>query len=279
VSRHSARADPERGARVDHLAAAGIALGAAAVLSLSAHFGRSWLAAGLALLQALLVLSWIVGTGLPGRLGGLLIGAVAAAAADVALLVQEPVTLAALLGVLALCVPALLVHQLARGVVRVRVTESLSGVTVLCTAVAALAAPLALARAVDGPRLVSAAMVAAGLGLFASHLVDTVLPVPRLSAEVPHGLLAVAAAIGAGAVAGAGHAAGDRTLGLVGGVGLGAVVAAVAALVAVGVGYIAQTVEPLRVPLAQLALPYLRVGLPLAFTAPVGYLLALYVTG
>jgi hypothetical protein len=264
---------------VEHVAAAGMALGATALLSLSAQFGRSWLALGLAVLQALLVVAWIVGTGLPGRIGGLLIGAAAAAAADATLLVKQPATLSALLGVLALCLPALLVHQLARGVVRVRVTESLSGVTVLCTAVAALAAPLALARAVDGPRLVSAAVVAAGVAVVACHLVDTVLPVPRLSAEVPHGLLGVAVAVGAGAVAGAGHAAGDATLGPVGGAGLGALVAAVAALVAVGVGYIAQTVEPLPVPLARLALPYLRVALPLAFSAPVGYLLALYVTG
>jgi hypothetical protein len=261
------------------VAAAGIALGVTAGLAASAQFGRAGLAAGLAVLQGLLVLSWIVGTGLPGRIGGLLIGAGAAVAADASMLIKQPATLAALLGVLALCVPALLVHQLSRGVVRVRVTESLSGVTVLCTAVAALAAHLALARAVDGPRLVSAVVVAAGLGLVACCLVDTVLPVPRVSAEVPHGLLGVATAVGVGALAGAAHALHDRTLTLAGGAGLGAVVAAVAALVAVGVGYLAQTVEPLHVPLARLAMPYLRVALPLAFSAPVGYLIALYVTG
>jgi hypothetical protein len=279
VSRHSAQADPEGRARVEQVAAAGIAVAAAAALALSAQFGRPGLASGLAVLQALLVVAWVVGTGLPGRIGGLLIGAGAAAGADAALLIRQPATLAALLVVLGLAVPALLVHQLSRGVVRVRVTESLSGVTLLCTAVAALAAHIALVRAVDGPRLVSATVLAAGLALVVGHLVDTVLPVPRLSQEVPHGLLGVGLAVGVGALVGAGHAYGAPRIDLAGGALLGAVVAAVAALVAVGVGYLAQTVEPLRVPLAALAMPYLRVALPLAFTAPVGYLLGLYITG
>jgi hypothetical protein len=279
VSRHSVRADPQRRARVEHVAAAGIAVAAAVALALAAQFGRAGLATGLAVLQGLLVVAWVVGTGLPGRIGGLLIGAGAAAGADAALLIRQPATLAAVLGVLGLCVPALLVHQLSRGVVRVRVTESLSGVTVLCTAVTGLAAHLALARAVDGPRLVSAAVLAAGLALVVGHLVDTVLPVPRLSQDVPHGLLGVGLAVAVGALVGAAHAYGAARIDLAGGVALGAVVAGAAALVAVGVGYLAQTVEPLRVPLVALAMPYLRVALPLAFTAPVGYLLGLYITG
>jgi hypothetical protein len=115
--------------------------------------------------------------------------------------------------------------------------------------------------------------------LVAGHLTDAVLPVPRLSPEVPHGLLGVGLAVAVGALAGAAHTVGAQRIDLAGGAGLGAVVAGVAALVAVGVGYLAQTVEPLRVPLVALTMPYLRIVLPLAFTAPVGYLLGLYVTG
>jgi hypothetical protein len=279
VSRHSVRADPAGRVRAQQAAAAGMAVATAVGLAVAVQFGRTGLVAGLGVLQGLLVLAWVVGTGLPGRVGGLLIGAGAAAGADAALLLRQPATLAALLGVLALSVPVLLVHQLSRGVLRVRVTESLSGVTVLCTAVAALAAHVALARAVDGPRLVSATVLAAGLALVIGHLVDTVLPVPRLSPEVPHGLLGVGLAVAVGALVGAGHALGAPRIDLAGGATLGSLVGGVAALVAVGVGYLAQTVEPLRVPLAALAMPYLRVALPLAFTAPVGYLLGLYVTG
>lgn len=285
MSRHAAHSAhpvpvaPDRRSRVEHLAAAGIALVATVALALAAHSGRAGLAAGLGVLQGLLVVAWVVGTALPGRVGGLLIGAGAAVGADAALLIRQPATLAGLLGVLGLCVPALLVHQLSRGVVRVRVTESLSGVTVLCTAVAAVASHLALVRTVDGPRLVSAVVVSAGLALVAGHLVDTVLPVPRLSPEVPQGLLGVGLAVAVGALAGAAHSVGAHRVDLAGGAGLGAVVAGVAALVALGVGYLAQTVEPLRVPLAGLAMPYLRVALPLALTAPVGYLLGMYVTG
>lgn len=279
MSRHSARADPEGRARVEHVVAAGMAAAAAVALALAAQFGRTGLVTGLGVLQGLLVLAWVAGTGLPGRIGGLLIGAGAAAGADAALLIRQPATLAALLAVLGLAVPALLVHQLSRGVVRVRVTESLSGVTVLVTAVAAIAAHIALVRAVDGPRLVSAAVLSAGLALVVGHLADTVLPVPRLSQEVPHGLLGVGLAVLVGALVGAGHAFDAPRIDLAGGATLGAVVAGVAALVAVGVGFLAQTVEPLRVPLVGLAMPYLRVALPLACTAPVGYLLGLYITG
>jgi hypothetical protein len=282
MSRHSARVDPERTARVEHLAAAVIAVVAAAALAVTARIGRPELVVALGVLQLLLVLSWVLGTGLPGRIGGLLIGAAAALGADAALVLHQPATLDAVLAVLALSLPAMLVHQLSRGVVRVRVTESLSGVTVGCAAVCALAAYLALFRTVDGPRLVSAAAVASGAGLLVGYLTDSVMPRPRFDPEVPKGLLGVILSTGAGAAVGALHALHNARLSLAGGALLGAVVAAVAALVSVGVGYLAQPVEPVerdRGRLASLAMAYLRVLLPLALTAPIGYLVGLYVAG
>jgi hypothetical protein len=279
VSRHAAGVDPDRHTRVEHVTAAGIAAVTAAALAVAAGFGRTGLAAGIGVVQAALVVAWVFGTGLPGRIGGLLLGAAAAGGADAVLLLRRPVSLAALLGVLALCLPAMLVHQLSRGVVRVRVTESVSGVTVLCTAVTAVASYLALDGAMDGHRMVFGAAVAAGAALAVCHLVDIALPAPRFAREVPHGLLAVLLAVGVGALAGGGAGLGARYLDAGRGAVLGAVVAGVASLVAVGVGYLAQTVEPRRLPLAGLALPYLRVALPLAFTAPVAYLLGLYLTG
>jgi hypothetical protein len=173
-------------------------------------------------------------------------------------------------------------------VVRVRVTESLSGVVTLSTASASAAAYLALGRAVEGTRLVSAAVAAAGVGLVAGRLVDIVLPVPRFTPEVPYGLLGVGASIALGSAAGAAHALGARHLDLGEGALLGAGTAGVAALAAVGVGYLARTVgaqpgeqrigpRPPRFP--SFVLAYLRVGLPLALAGPVAYLLGLWVMG
>jgi hypothetical protein len=282
MSRHSARVDPERTARIEHLGAAAIAVLAAGVLAVTARIGRPELVGALAVLQVLLVLAWVLGTGLPGRVGGVLIGVAAAAGADAALVLRQPATLEAVLAVLALSLPVMLVHQLSRGVVRVRVTESLSGVTVACASVCALGTYLALFRTVDGTRLVSAVAVAAGAGLLVGYLTDSVMPRPRFDPDVPKGLLGVLLGTAAGALVGALHALHDARLSLAGGALTGAVVAAVAALVSVGVGYLAQPVEPVEVDrgrLASLAMAYLRVLLPLALSAPIGYLVGLYVAG
>jgi len=103
------------------------------------------------------------------------------------------------------------------------------------------------------------------------------VPGPGLTGEVAQGVLGVGLAVAAGGLAGAAHAFGAHQFDLAGAASLGAVVAGTAALVAVGVGYVARTAEPVR--FGWLAMPYLRVALPLSFTAPVGYLLGLYVTG
>ena len=245
-------------------------------LAVSTRYGRPGIVAGIGVAQALLVPAWVLGTALPGRVGGMLIGFAAGAAADAALVRYDRTSLAALLGVLALAFPAFLLHQLARGVVRVRVTESMSGVALLVTAVVALSSCVALARAVDGPRLVSAVVVAAGAGLAVARLVDAARPAPRLAEDVPYGLLAVAAATAGGAAAGAVHSIGARQLTPSGGALLGAVVAVLAALLAVGVGYLAGTVDPRP---RRAALAYLGVAFPLAMAAPVGYLVALTVAG
>ncbi len=96
----------------------------------------------------------------------------------------------------------------------------------------------------DGPRLVAAVVAAAGAGLVVARLLDAVLPAPRLAHDVPYGLLAVLAGTVAGAAAGAAVAAGARQLSPSGGALLGAVVAALATLLAIGVGYVAGTVGP-----------------------------------
>lgn len=267
------------GARGAHLTTAMLAVVVTVGLAVATRYGRPGVVVGIGAVQALLVPAWVVGTALPGRIGGWVLGLAAAAAADAVLLVRDRTTLAVLLGVLGLTFPAMLLHQLARGVIRVRVTESMSGLALLVTAVVALSSCVALARAVDGPRLVAAVVVSAGAGLAVARVVDAAVPVPRLARDVPYGLLAVVAGTAAGAAAGAAVASGARQLTAPGGALLGAVVAVLAALVAVGVGYVAATVEPRPAAAGRPALAYLGVGLPLALAAPAGYLVALSVAG
>jgi hypothetical protein len=236
--------------------------------------GRPGVVVTVALAQAVLAPVWMLGTDRPGRIGGVLIGLGAAAVGDVALLVRDRNSPVVLLGVLGLALPAMVVHQLVRGVVRVRVTESVSAVALLVAAEVALCLPIALARAEDGHRLVGTVVLAAAAGLTVARLTDALAPVPRIAEGVPYGLAAVLLAAVAGAVAGAATAGGPLTAGA--GAGVGALVGAVAALVAVGVGFVTLALPDRPRPLVPAVLSAL---LPLALVAPVGYLTVLSVAG
>ena len=260
------------------MAAAAVAGLLAAGMGAAAPFGRHGVLVAVAALQVLLVVSWVFGTGLPGRIGGVLIGLGTAVAADLTVALPDRPTLAAPLGVLGVVFIALVLHQLTRGVVRVRVTESMSDIGLCCVAVVGLAALIALAHTGDEFRLVSAPAVAVLAGLAVAALVDSVAPVPHFSRDVPHGLLAIVAAAATGAAVGAVHAFGWADLDLIGGCVLGGVPAGLAALVAVGVGYLARTTTPASTRWAAIAVPFLRVLLPLALTGPVAYLLGIAVT-
>jgi hypothetical protein len=265
----------DRGAaRRAHLVAAVLAAVTGLVLGAGAVAGRPAVVATVALVQVALAPAWMLGARRPGRIGGLILGLAAAGAADAALLVRDRTSPAVLLGVLGLAVPAMLVHQLTRGVVRVRVTESLAGVALLVTAEAALATLIALDRAEDGNRLAGTVALAAAAALTVARLTDAAAPVPRIADGVPYGLLAVLLAAAAGAAAGIVTSGGP--LSAAGGAGVGALVGAVAALVAVGVGFVSVALPG---PSRALALAYLSVALPIALVAPVGYLTVLSVAG
>jgi hypothetical protein len=60
---------------------------------------------------------------------------------------------------------------------------------------------------------------------------------------------------------------------------VGVVLGLVAGLVAVGVSYIEKSATPRDDPLWWLALPYLKIALPLAAAAPVAYVLGRIVVG
>jgi hypothetical protein len=257
-----------------HLFAAVVAVATGLVLGAGAAAGRPGVVLTVALAQAVLAPVWMLGTDRPGRVGGLLIGLGAAAAGDIALLMRDRTSPAVLLGVLGLALPAMVVHQLVRGVVRVKVTESVSAVAVLVAAEVALCMLIALARADDGHRLVGTVVLAATGGLTVARLTDAVVPVPRIADGVPYGLAAVVLAAVAGAAAGAATAGGPLTA--TAGGGVGALVGAVAALVAVGVGFLT-----LALPERPRAIvpAVLSVLLPLALVTPVGYLTVLSVAG
>src|SRR5262249_26060467 len=125
--------------RKANLSTAGLAALAAGLAGASPLWhDLGWLAA-VGALQAALVWAWMLGTAVPGKWGGVLLGLSAGAAADAVLLLGRHDGLTPLLTVLGLLFPALLAHQLARGAVRTRVTESLAGIGGLCAAVVALA--------------------------------------------------------------------------------------------------------------------------------------------
>jgi hypothetical protein len=266
-------------ARAHHLPAAGVAVVAVALLvglpELGGNLGR--LAAVLAL-QLGLVLAWVLVTGIRGFAGSLAVGAAAAVAADLALVLPDRPELGGLLVVLGLGFVAVVLQQMFRRP-RTELVRSLSGGLLLVCAVGALAAFLLLGDDAAGMGWSQIAVLTAGAALLAGHLVDLVLPRPQVAAGVPRGLVGLAVAV----LAGAGTAVLCATVG--GSPGripaalAGAALATVVALVAVSASYVvveataappgeeAENREP-RQPSAPGALAVLQVVLPLAACAP-----------
>src|SRR2546430_15575655 len=87
-----------------------------------------------AVLRAVALVGWVFGPALPGRLGALIMGTLAAGAADAAIARWHADGYAPLVGVLGVAIPIMFIHQLTRGVVRTRVVESLADITVLIVA-------------------------------------------------------------------------------------------------------------------------------------------------
>lgn len=263
--------------RLDHLTAAVLAAFLTAVLVLaSTGGGLAAVIAVVAVLQALLIGGWVVALEPPGPIGAAVIACAAAVAADIVLAARDRPSLSALIGVLGLAFVALILHQLFRGPVRVKVTDSMARLATLVVVTGALAALVVTRRGTSGPDLLVAAVLAMGIALVVGHLVDLVVSVPRFADGIPRGLPALLiGAIGGGATAiwRLHHLSGVGTVeaGFLG-VALGLVVG----LVAVGVSYL--ELAP-RGTAGRLAAPYLQVVLPIALAAPVAYLLSRVVAG
>jgi hypothetical protein len=231
--------------------------------------------AAVLVLQLGLVLAWVLVTGIQGFAGSLAVGAAAAVAADLTLVLPERPELGGVLVVFGLGFIAVVLQQMFRRP-RTDLVASLSGALLLICAVGALGALLLLDGSVSDPGWARIAVLAVGTALVVGHLVDLVLPRPQLAPEVPRGLVGLLAAVLAGAgVAVVAAAIGGGT-GAAKGLVFGAVLAAVAALVALAASYLVVDAtavetddEDIARPSAAWALAVIQVVLPVAACAPV----------
>lgn len=269
---------------INHLQLAVLSALLAGALALGAQLGPVALLVAVALVQAVLIPSWVLGAGLPGRIGGLILGALAAAGADAATMHWHDSGYSPVLGVLGVAIPLMFVHQLTRGVVRTRVVESMAGITVLVIAVASLSGLLVLRRQGSGATITLALCGAIGVGLVVNHLTDSVLPAPRFDPALDRGLPGVVAGVLAGALIGLLALRNDLDFSGGRSAFCGAAVAAVACLLSIAASFAeSRTVPPAdavpassphEVPprLARLR-PAASVALALSLTTPAGYVL------
>ena len=270
------QADPAAAAsRIDHVSSAFVVLIAGFGLGLAASGGAVPLLVAVAIVQGSLILSWVFGTGLPGRVGAIVIGAAAAGGADATLSVWPHGQLGTVVAVVGLALAAMFVHQLTRGVVRLRVVESLSDIALMVVAVVGLSALVQLRHELDGNHTSAAVAFVIGAALVAGQCVDLVAPLPRFDPEVPRGLLAVVISGAVGALVGNLRLGSDVEFAAGRSLFLGAAVAVVAGLLAVGAGYVQHATSLPQTPRAIRLRSVFGALLPIGLCAPIGYLLCL----
>ena len=268
--------------REHHLPAAGVAVLAVGLLvGLPEVLGDLGRLAAVLVLQLGLVLAWVLVTGIRGFAGSLAVGAAAAVAADLALVLPESPVLGELLAVFGVGFVAAVLQQMLRRTPRTDLVASLAGTVLLLTTIGSLAALLLLGRSTSGHGRALVALLAVGAALVVGHLVDVALPRPQLADDVPRGLLGLVLAVAAGAaVTYLGRSAGgpaDARLALVYGAVLGGVaglMALVGSYVCVeATGEVGDDDEPSSVlaeePPAPWALAVIQIVLPLAACGPV----------
>ncbi len=258
---------------------AAAALVAGGGLVLAARHSALALLIAVAVVQALFVLSWTLGTGMPGRKGAVVLAALAAGGADTVVSVWPHGRLGTLLAVGGLAVPLLYFHQLSRGAARTRIVESLSMVAALVLAVIALAALVQLRHELrdthSGPIATQGAVGAIGAALVVGCLVDVVVPAPRFDRAVPRGMLALLASAAAGGavgylvIHGRTDFAGGRPA------FIGASLGALAGLLAVGSTFVLRSVAGPQFRLGRVLRPLVPALLPLCLLAPAAFLLCL----
>jgi hypothetical protein len=262
--------------RTHHLPAAGLVVVAVGLLAgLPEVLGDLGRLAAVLVLQLGLVLTWVLVTGIQGFAGSLAVGAAAAVAADLALVLPEQPELGDLLAVFGVGFLAVVLQQMLRRP-RHDLVASLSGALLLLCVIGALAALLLLGKGSAGSGWARIALLAVGAALVAGHLIDLYLPRPPVADGVPRGLLGLVLAVLTGAaVAFAGHLAG-APLGGMAALVYGAVLGGMAGLVALAASYL--VVEATATPddddpgdnrPSPWALAVIQAVLPIAACAPV----------
>ena len=261
-------------ARAHHLPAAGVAAGAVALLVLLPEIlGDLGRLAAVIVLQLGLVLVWVLVTGIQGFAGSLTVGAAAAVAADLVLVLPARPAMGGLLAVFGVGFLAAVLQQMLRRP-RQDLVASLAGTALLLAVTGALATLLLLGRTDAGHGRALVALLAVGAALVVGHLVDLVLPRPQLAEGVPSGLLGLVLAVVAGAVVALLGRQVSGTVDPLAAVIYGAVLGGVAGLVALVGNYIVVEADAAEPPAGDQAPPvwalaFIQGVLPLAACGPV----------
>jgi hypothetical protein len=255
---------------------AGLVVGGGLVAA--ARVSATALLVAIAVVQTLFALAWVFGTAMPGRRGALVIAVMASAAADVVTSVWPDGRLGTLLAVFGLAVPAMFVHQLLRGAVRVQVVSSLAAVAMLVLCEVSLAALLQLRHEFGtdvGGKVASTVTAALGGALVVGCLVDLLFPAPRFDAAVPRGLLGLIAAAGFGGSLGYLMLRDLVQFGAGRGIFTGAALGALAGLLAVATAFVLHTTPDPPTAFGRRLRPAIGALLPIAVVAPAAFLLCL----
>jgi hypothetical protein len=261
-------------ARGHHLPAAGTVVVAVALLVGLPHvLGNAGRLASVLVVQLALVVAWVVATGIEGFAGSVVVGALAAGAADLVLMLPERPSLGGLLAVLGVGFLAGVLQQMFRRP-RPGVVASLSGGVLLLCAVCALSVLLLEGRSSLGPSAGISGVLAVGAAVVAGHLVDLLLPRPQVAPGVPRGLAGlVVPVVVAAAVVLARRGADAGGLGLpapAAALLFGAALGVVAALAGLAASYLSvESPAEAAGPARAWALPVVQAVLPLAACAPV----------
>lgn len=263
-------------ATVRHHAPAGVlaAIASAALILAPREFGPTGLLVTVTVLQIGLIAAWTRATGTRGYVGSLVIGAGTAVTADTVIAMQAEPDLAPLAAVVALAFIAAMLHQLTRSAPRRLATASLAAISALAVTLVAMAALLLLYRVTDGSAVYVATVAATGGAIVVGHLVDVLLPIPRITPDLPRGLLALLLSVGTAIAAAVILSEPEGLQEILGAAIVGAIVGLISALLAVAASYIAAERRHFS-----WSLPFLQAILPLAGAAPVAYFLALQVMG
>ena len=233
---------------------AALTLALAGALALGAHTADVLLLLAVLAVQGLLIFGWHRALDVPGALGGMILSAATALAADVALLVRDDARpLTPVTGVLGVAMLGALVHQLTRRPDRARLTASLTATTMLVVLVA-LGALYLPAEETRGEAALVALVAAATVAAAGAEL----LP----STAVVRGAVAVVVGLAVGAVFGG-----------VTGLAMGSALLAGGAAAAVAAAAMAFVRRAERPDLATSA------ALPLVVAGPVAYVLGRILVG